>query len=162
MAASVFWCRQADLDRLVAGGLALIGLATVGFAATFSMPRGSAANPDTGEAFTCTVTGVHDGDGPIYCAEGPKVRLSAIAARELDETCEPGHPCPSASGAAARAELTRLASGQALSCEATGKSYGRVTAWCWRRDGTQLNCAMLESGTVEPWLRFDPQGRMCS
>jgi endonuclease YncB( thermonuclease family) len=34
-----------------------------------------------GAAFTCTPVRVWDGDGPIWCAEGPKVRLAGIAAR---------------------------------------------------------------------------------
>lgn len=109
----------------------------------------------------CVVTGVHDGDGPIYCASGEKIRLTAIAARELDETCNPGHPCPSASGASARDELRSLALGQTLSCEATGTSYGRITAWCWRADGAELNCAMLRSGKASYWAKFDRAGRMC-
>lgn len=34
-----------------------------------------------GTSFTCTPTRVWDGDGPIWCAEGPKIRLAGIAAR---------------------------------------------------------------------------------
>src|SRR4028118_43364 len=52
--------------------------------------------------FICTPVEVWDGDGPIWCAEGPRVRLAGIAARELDETCRPGHPCPRARGRRAR------------------------------------------------------------
>lgn len=36
-----------------------------------------------GQSFQCTPTRVWDGDGPIWCAEGPHVRLSGIAAREM-------------------------------------------------------------------------------
>lgn len=111
--------------------------------------------------FTCTVVKVHDGDGPIWCAEGPKVRLTAVAARELDGTCSAGHPCPAASGQQARQALWKLARGQVLRCEKTGTSYGRVTAWCWRRDGVELNCAMVRSGTALRWEKFDRQRRMC-
>lgn len=121
----------------------------------------SAAEPNSGARFTCTVTGVHDGDGPIYCAEGPKIRLTAITARELDETCSPGHPCPDASGASARDALTRLATGQTLSCEATGRSYSRITAWCWTPAGVELNCAMVQGGYAARWDKFDPAGRLC-
>lgn len=123
--------------------------------------------PPSVTLFRCDVTGVHDGDGPIYCAQrGPdgkpiKIRLQAVAARELDETCSPGHPCPAASGAAAKAALTRLATGHRLRCEATGRSYARVTAWCWREDGVELNCAMVESGTALAWAKFDRAGRLC-
>jgi endonuclease YncB( thermonuclease family) len=48
----------------------------------------------SGKHFPCTPTHVWDGDGPIWCAEGPRVRLAGIAAREMDETCKSGHPCP--------------------------------------------------------------------
>lgn len=125
-----------------------------------SAERNASAMPGD-ERFTCTATRVHDGDGPIWCAEGPKIRLTAIAARELDETCQAGHPCPDASGASAQRELARLAAGQVLSCERTGTSYGRVTAWCWRHDGIELNCAMVRSGTALPWPRYDPDRRLC-
>ncbi len=119
------------------------------------------------QSFTCTVTSVHDGDGPVRCLErgadgkAIKIRLTAIAARELDGTCSPGHPCPSASGQQAQQALWRLARGQKLSCEATGTSYSRVTAWCWRQDGVELNCAMVKSGTALRWDKFDRQRRMC-
>lgn len=42
-------------------------------------------------AFLCTPVAVWDGDGPIWCAEGPKIRLGSIAARELDGSCRAGH-----------------------------------------------------------------------
>ncbi len=29
-----------------------------------------------GQTFDCTLTAVWDGDGPIWCAEGPHIRLS--------------------------------------------------------------------------------------
>ena len=49
-----------------------------------------------GQSFQCTPVAVWDGDGPIWCAEGPHIRLSGIAAREIDGSCRPGHPCPNA------------------------------------------------------------------
>ena len=33
-----------------------------------------------GATFTCTPVAVWDGDGPIWCAEGPRIRLEGIAA----------------------------------------------------------------------------------
>jgi len=47
-----------------------------------------------GETFTCTPTHVWDGDGPVWCAEGPRIRLSGIAAPEIDGSCRKGQPCP--------------------------------------------------------------------
>lgn len=57
----------------------------------------------TGQSFNCTPTRVWDGDGPIWCEEGPRIRLSGIAAREMDGSCSKGHPCPSASPEQSRA-----------------------------------------------------------
>jgi len=119
---------------------------------------GAVAN---GGTFACTVASVSDGD-TLRCADGTRVRLSAIAARESDGSCRPGHPCPSATAAAAKAALERLALGQTLSCEANGSSYDRVTAWCRNAAGTQLNCAMVEGGYAARWKRFDPEGQLCS
>lgn len=35
----------------------------------------------SGQTFTCTPTHVWDGDGPVWCAEGPHLRIAGIAAR---------------------------------------------------------------------------------
>lgn len=143
----------------------MIVLLLIGGAALATMVSGADEHIETAPPATapiaCTVVRVHDGDGPIWCAEGPRIRLTAIAARELDETCSPGHPCPEASGASAKAALSRLAMGQVLRCEPTGRSYGRTTAWCWRPDGIELNCAMVQGGWAAYWERFDPDRRMC-
>lgn len=146
--------------------LATIGAMTAVFAAVFLVPFGQAR--PAADSFACSVIKVHDGDGPIWCGERGsdgkpiKVRLTAVAARELDETCSPGHPCPSASGAEAQDELEGLALGSALSCEATGTSYNRVTAWCWLPDGRELNCEMVKSGKALRWEKFDRERRMCA
>jgi endonuclease YncB( thermonuclease family) len=131
-------------------------------AAALVASSSNASGPEGLQSFICTVTKVHDGDGPIWCAEGPKVRLTAIAARELDESCSPGHPCPAASGGDAQKELEGLALNQVLRCEQTGTSYNRITAWCWREDGVELNCAMVRSGKALRWERYDPKGRLCT
>ena len=61
-----------------------------------------------GEEFTCTPTRVWDGDGPVWCVGGPRVRLAGIAAREIDDSCRSNQPCPTASGAQARDALVKL------------------------------------------------------
>lgn len=138
--------------------------------AGFSGPTPDDVPPfaSTAGRFPCTVSKVHDGDGPIWCQERDaagktiKIRLQAVAARELDETCSPGHPCPDATGAEAQQALEGLALGRTLECEATGTSYSRLTAWCWREDGVELNCAMVENGTALRWAKYDRERRLCS
>src|SRR6056297_2549134 len=61
-----------------------------------------------GQTFECTPTHVWDGDGPVWCAEGPRLRLAGIAAREIDGSCSPGHPCPRTSAEDARDALVNL------------------------------------------------------
>jgi len=126
-----------------------------------------------GLAFTCTATHVWDGDGPIWCAEGPKIRLEAIAAREIDETCKQGHPCPTASGAAARDNLVHLLGGARersphghvlvgpvrLSCVSRGAGKGdRTAAHCSLPDGRDLSCEQVRAGVAIEWGKY---GRAC-
>lgn len=112
-------------------------------------------------SFSCRVTNVHDGD-TLRCSDGTRVRLHAVAAREIDETCSKGHPCPTASAAAARLELVKLAGDRTLDCRRTGRSYNRVTAICDNDEGVEVNCAMVRSGTTLVWDRFHQQQPICA
>lgn len=114
----------------------------------------------TADTFVCNVASITDGD-TLRCRDGTRIRLHAISARETDETCSPGHPCPAASAMAATEELTRLAAGRQLSCERVGRSYNRVTAICADEAGLEINCAMVRSGTAELWDRFNAQRAIC-
>jgi endonuclease YncB( thermonuclease family) len=131
---------------------------------------GSSASPpdlDVGGAvvqpedrFPCRVSSITDGD-TLRCTDGTRIRLHAVAAREMDETCSAGHPCPSASGASAKAELQRLAGGKSLSCSRTGRSFDRVTAICWTPENLEVNCAMIRSGKAVVWDRFAREEPIC-
>jgi endonuclease YncB( thermonuclease family) len=123
----------------------------------------------SGEASTCTPTMIWDGDGPIHCAEGPRIRLSGIAAREADGSCRAGHPCPDASAEAARDKLASLLGrttgtgpnghllieGPALECTSVGGAGGkRTAAWCVSPKAGDLSCAMVASGAAAKWDRY--------
>ena len=129
-----------------------------------------------GETFTCTPTHVWDGDGPVWCDEGPHIRLSGIAARELDGTCSPGHPCPTADAIEARDALVRLLGenigtsghghilvrGPAMQCRSDGSGVGnRTAAWCVSPRGGDINCAMVSGGWAACWDRYW-KGHRCS
>lgn len=116
--------------------------------------------PTAGAAFQCVVDHVNDGD-TLRCRDGIRVRLHAVAAREADETCSPGHPCPAASGASATAALNRLAAGKILTCDPVGRSYKRITAICSTPEGEEINCAMIRSGTTLIWDKFDRRHPIC-
>lgn len=104
-------------------------------------------------------------DRPIWCSEGPKIRLAGIGARETDGSCRPGHPCPAASADDARSALVNLLGGDKgrlntghvrvvhppLQCIAVGERYDRVVAICRLPDGHDLSGEMIGSGTVLPW-----------
>jgi endonuclease YncB( thermonuclease family) len=115
-----------------------------------------------GQTFVCTPTHVWDGDGPIWCKEGPRIRIAGIA-------CKPNHPCPRASAEAARDALVKLigqrtgwshyghalVEGRPLRCQSTGPAGGnRTGAWCHSPKSGDLSCAMVRSGTVAKWAPY--------
>ena len=122
-----------------------------------------------GETFACTPTHVWDGDGPIWCAEGARVRVSGIAAREIDGSCRTNQPCPDANAEDARDYLVSLVGkpvgssehghvlvrGPAMTCVSTGSAGGnRTGAWCNSPQGGDLSCAMVASGYALKWNRY--------
>ena len=157
--------RRRNRRRLFATGLKafflvfLVGVVAVLWRPTLPAFALSGVLPDNGSKFTCTVVSVTDGD-TFRCREQDstgraiRVRLSGVAARETDGSCSPGHPCPTASADAATAELQRLAHAETLTCRAVGETYGRVAGFCATAEGTDLSCAMVESGTVLKWRKY--------
>jgi endonuclease YncB( thermonuclease family) len=122
-----------------------------------------------GNFFQCTPIRVWDGDGPIWCAEGPRVRLSGIAAREIDGTCRDNQPCPSADAVKARDALVNLVGvktgisaqghvlvkGPTMKCRSDGNGVGsRTAAWCVSPRGGDLSCAMVKDGWALKWSRY--------
>lgn len=122
-----------------------------------------------GENFTCTPTHVWDGDSPVWCEEGPRLRLAGIAARELDGSCSQGHPCPASDPIASRDALVNLLgkrkgtgphghiliAGPAMACSSTGSAGGdRTGAWCVSPRSGDVSCAMLRGGWAARWDKY--------
>jgi endonuclease YncB( thermonuclease family) len=122
-----------------------------------------------GQTFTCTPTRVWDGDGPVWCAEGPRLRIAGIAAREADGTCRTNQPCPTATAVQSRDALVHaigtptgrspeghvLVRGAPMGCRSVGSAGGnRTAAWCTAGSGRDLSCAMVDTGTVLRWTRY--------
>lgn len=155
-------------DRIGGGGIAiaLIIAAALVFILANVIGDRAVKRYDTaaGRQFPCTVISVYDGDGPINCAEldleGKQVlvRLRGIEAREMDNSCQ-APVCPSATGAEAKAHLTRLAIGR-LQCESFGPSYDRVDSACVNPMDQDISCEMVRSGTAARWEQYDPEGRL--
>ncbi len=123
----------------------------------------------SGQSFVCTPVAIWDGDGPIWCAEGPRIRLSGIAARETDGSCSPGHPCPKADAKASRDHLVSLVGtpagtnstghvlvkGPAMRCVSKGGAGGnRTAAFCTSPRSGDLSCAMVRDGFAGRWNRY--------
>lgn len=128
-----------------------------------------------GEAFTCTPIAVWDGDGPVWCDEGPRIRLAGIAAREIDGSCSAGHPCPDADAILARDTLVELVGeatgmgpqghvtlvGPPMRCISEGSGGGnRTAAWCVSPKGGDLSCRMVGLGMAARWDRYW-RGHVC-
>lgn len=156
------------------GALALLALAAGSAGAAAAQSRPVLIVPQS-ERFICTPTAIWDGDGPIWCAEGPHVRLQGIAAREIDGSCRDGQPCPTASGVEARDALVLLlggakgslssghvrVAGPRLTCQSFGSARGnRTAALCRLPDGRDLSCALVRGGTVLRWARYGGN-RLC-
>ncbi len=138
-------------------------------ASTEQRSSGAATNVPAGDNFSCTPIKVYDGDGPIWCAEGPRVRLAGIAAREMDGTCRAGHPCPGVAAQASRDHLAALVGrptgrseqghilveGPTLSCLSNGSAGGnRTGAWCRSPIAGDLSCRMVQDGYALKWARY--------
>lgn len=139
----------------------VLALGSAAFASVPIVPRG--------KSFLCTPTHVWDGDGPIWCREGPRVRLAGVAAREMDETCSPNQPCPQASAKAARDALVALVGipsgvsqqghilvvGPTMRCRSDGSAGGkRTAAWCVSPKSGDINCAIVRGGWALRWDRY--------
>jgi endonuclease YncB( thermonuclease family) len=122
-----------------------------------------------GRTFTCTPVRVWDGDGPVWCKEGSRIRLSGIAAREKDGTCRSNQPCPRATAEEALTALVTLlgretgrsrdghvlVAGPRLTCRSLGNGKGkRTAAWCSSPAVGDISCAMVRTGTVLKWPRY--------
>lgn len=122
-----------------------------------------------GQVFACTPTRVWDGDGPIWCEEGPRIRLAGIAAREHDGTCRSNQPCPDADATETRDALVRLVGrptgmspqghvlvhGPTMRCLSEGNGRGsRTAAWCVSPVGGDLSCGMVRGGWALKWDRY--------
>lgn len=122
-----------------------------------------------GATFTCTPVAVWDGDGPVWCAEGPKVRIAGVAAREMDGTCKQSQPCPAVDATDARDRLVRLFGGPRgmlanghikvtaapMTCLSEGSAGGsRTAAWCQSPSFGDLSCAVVRAGGAVRWARY--------
>ena len=123
---------------------------------------------DQPPAFVCEVVRVHDGDGPLWCANGTKVRIAGVQAPDF-ESAEPcrrpaarrtAYVCDDRTAARSQAIVSGLVLNRRLNCQPLGRSYRRVVARCTLPDGRSLSCAVIAAGAATRWARYWRQYRM--
>lgn len=98
-----------------------------------------------GDTFAGTVTKVVDGDTFWISSAEVRIRVWGLDAPETDQ---PG-------GSAATAALSRLISGQTLSCRQRDiDRYGRIVGQCFLPGGRDITAAMIASGTAREFCRY--------
>lgn len=122
-----------------------------------------------GQVFTCTPVAIWDGDGPVWCAEGPRIRIAGVAAREMDGSCKPTQPCPEVGAVDARDRLVAILGGAKgtnstghiiiraapMTCISDGSAGGsRTAAWCRSPAFGDLSCAVVRAGGAVRWARY--------
>lgn len=115
--------------------------------------------------FLCVVTGVHDGDGPILCANGIKVRVAGVQAPDYEDTTpcrehRAEYTCSDAEADRSRDITASIVLHKTLTCEPVGKSYARIVARCTLPDGRSLSCALIAHGAAVKWDRYWRRYRM--
>lgn len=110
-------------------------------------------------SFSCTVTRVHDGDGPLWCANHIKIRVAGIQAPDFEDAVpcrerRAAYVCSNVAAARSRVLVERLTLHRTMTCQALGQSYARVVARCTLPDGRSLSCAILAAGAAVRWERY--------
>lgn len=107
----------------------------------------------------CEVVHVHDGDGPLWCANGVKIRVAGIQAPDFEDAdpCKTGRAefvCSNAQAERSRLIVERLTLHLTLTCEPLGKSYARIVARCRFSDGSDLACTIIAAGAAVRWEKY--------
>lgn len=115
--------------------------------------------------FICEVVKVHDGDGPLWCRNGRKVRVAGIQAPDFTSaqpcrTRRRGYVCNDTRAVASQRVAMRLTLRKRLTCQPLDRSYQRVVARCTLPDGRSLSCAMIAAGVATRWDSYWRRYRM--
>lgn len=112
--------------------------------------------------FICEVVRVHDGDGPLWCRSGEKVRIAGIQAPDYEAAAPCRRPvaqqrnylCDNQAADRSKRIVSALTLRQRLTCQPVGTSYARIVARCTLPDGRSLSCAVIASGAAVRWDQY--------
>ncbi|MEG3086076.1 hypothetical protein U1739_01780 [Sphingomonas sp. PB4P5] len=115
--------------------------------------------------FSCQVIRVHDGDGPLWCKNGIKVRVAGVQAPDFEnaEPCRRGKPayvCSDVRAVRSQRIVEKLTLNRSMTCQPVAKSYQRVVARCTLADGRSLSCAVIAAGAAVRWDSYWRRYRM--
>jgi endonuclease YncB( thermonuclease family) len=110
----------------------------------------------------CVVTHVHDGDGPLWCLSGEKIRVAGIQAPDFESAApckraaerRRSYVCDDRAAALSQRIMSGLVFGKRLVCRPVDVSYRRTVARCTLPDGRSLSCAALAAGAAIRWDRY--------
>lgn len=107
-------------------------------------------------AFICLFTRVHDGDGPLWCQNGIKVRMAGVQATDFEnaEPCRRGktaYVCSDDWAPRGQRIVERLTLHRSMTCQPAGKLYQRVVARRTLPDGRSLSYAVIAAGADTRW-----------
>ena len=108
-----------------------------------TLPR--IANGFGAPTFSGVVTRVVDGDTFYMTGQDVRIRVWGLDAPEVG----------SYGGSAATAAMSRLVSGETLTCKKRDTDrYGRTVGQCFLADGRDITAAMIQSGTATEYCYF--------
>ena len=110
----------------------------------------------------CDVVRVHDGDGPLWCRSGERIRVAGVQSPDFESAapCRPraikrrAYICNNQTAKRSQQITARLTLGKRLVCQPVGTSYKRVVARCMLPDGRSLSCAAVAAGAAVRWDRY--------
>lgn len=101
-----------------------------------------------------------DGDN-IRC-DGMNLRVIGVNAREADNSCRRGAPCPQMSGQQARQAMQQLIARGVRYRVHYRDAFGRPVVSAQLPDGRDLSCALIARGAAVRWDRYWPAGKSCT
>ena len=112
--------------------------------------------------FTCEVTRVHDGDGPLWCRSGERIRIAGVQAPDFTSAPPCHRPaaqrrafrCDNRAATRSRQLVSTLVLCQRLRCQPVDTSYNRIVARCTLPDGRSLSCATIAAGAAVRWDKY--------